>query len=53
MAVNDDDIAEPVGTHCRLCERPDCAYRAFPPIGAGLAVNDMVRPAVPYAFEPA
>ena len=53
VAVNDDDITEPVGTHCRLCERPDCAYRAFPPIGSALAVNDMVRPASPYAFEPA
>jgi predicted transcriptional regulator len=28
-----DGAAVPVGVSCRICERPDCHQRAFPPLG--------------------
>ena len=37
------DAAVPIGTTCRLCERPDCEQRAFPPIQHGLKVDENVR----------
>lgn len=39
-----------IGTSCRLCERPDCAQRAYPPLGATLAIDHDIRRAVPYAI---
>jgi predicted transcriptional regulator len=30
MELDSPDTAVPVGVHCRLCEREDCAQRAFP-----------------------
>jgi predicted transcriptional regulator len=33
----------PVGLTCRLCERVDCAQRAFPPLQHPLKVNANVR----------
>ncbi|HEY0525121.1 MAG TPA: short-chain fatty acyl-CoA regulator family protein [Stellaceae bacterium] len=35
--------ATPVGPTCRVCERLDCAQRAFPPIGQRLVPNEHVR----------
>jgi hypothetical protein len=33
----------PVGTTCRLCERPDCGARAFPSIQRPLTLDENVR----------
>jgi predicted transcriptional regulator/DNA-binding XRE family transcriptional regulator len=35
--------AVPVGTQCRLCERMDCAARAFPSIQSGVVVDENIR----------
>lgn len=40
--------ATPIGTSCRLCPRPDCDQRAFPPAGRPIAVDPDVRDVVPY-----
>ena len=42
--------ATPIGVTCRLCERPDCAARAFPPLHRKLVSDDTRRPAAPFSF---
>lgn len=44
------DIATPIGVTCRLCERPDCAQRAFPPAARRLIVDETRRMAAPFTF---
>ncbi|MGW6375126.1 short-chain fatty acyl-CoA regulator family protein [Rhodococcus sp. NPDC055112] len=29
----------PIGTGCKICERTDCAQRAFPQIGRSIRVD--------------
>jgi predicted transcriptional regulator/transcriptional regulator with XRE-family HTH domain len=41
-----------IGLSCRLCERPDCRSRAFPPLEHRLAFDPRRRGASPYPFEP-
>lgn len=50
--VANDGIAVPIGLHCRLCERLDCTQRAFPPVHHRLTVDESLRGATPYLFEP-
>ena len=38
----------PIGISCRLCDRNDCAQRAFPPVGCRLTINPNQRMEVPY-----
>ncbi|WBQ13375.1 short-chain fatty acyl-CoA regulator family protein [Hyphomonadaceae bacterium BL14] len=40
----------PVGLSCRLCERADCAERAFPPLQRPLRVDPHFHGAAPFAF---
>jgi len=47
------DAATPIGTSCRLCERLDCAQRAFPPINHRLIVDENKRTRSPFYFSPA
>ncbi len=35
--------ATPVGVTCRVCERPDCAQRAFPSLRQALHIDENVR----------
>jgi predicted transcriptional regulator/transcriptional regulator with XRE-family HTH domain len=37
-----------IGTSCRLCDRADCAQRAFPPVGSRLSIDPDLRRDVPY-----
>ena len=41
----------PIGINCRLCERPDCQQRSFPPVDRALAVPGNERSVVPYEFS--
>jgi predicted transcriptional regulator len=43
--------ATPIGVSCRICERDDCAQRAFPPIDRPLYVPRHERAVVPYVLE--
>jgi len=40
----------PIGIGCRICPRPDCDQRAFPPAGTTLAIDPDRRAVVPYDF---
>ena len=41
-----------IGLSCRLCDRPDCRSRAFPPLEHRLALDPQQAGAAPYRFEP-
>ncbi len=41
-----------IGLSCRLCDRPDCRSRAFPPLDHRLALDPMEESAAPYRFAP-
>jgi predicted transcriptional regulator/transcriptional regulator with XRE-family HTH domain len=40
-----------IGLSCRLCDRPDCRSRAFPPLEHRLALDPLTAGATPYRFE--
>ncbi|WP_293906536.1 short-chain fatty acyl-CoA regulator family protein [Phenylobacterium sp.] len=44
--------AAPIGVSCRICERDDCAQRAFPPVDRRLNVPKHERRTVPYRLGP-
>jgi predicted transcriptional regulator/DNA-binding XRE family transcriptional regulator len=45
------DAVTPIGVNCRLCERPDCAERAFPPINRKLIVDEQARGLSSFTFQ--
>jgi predicted transcriptional regulator len=40
-----------VGITCRLCDREDCAQRAFPPLNRKLVLDSHMLRASPYSFN--
>ena len=42
---------DPIGISCRICERPNCAQRAVPPLKRRLVVDRNLRGAVPYRLD--
>jgi len=48
MDLHDPDAATPIGVGCKVCERPACPQRAFPPIGRALAVDEHRSRFAPY-----
>jgi len=52
LALDDADAVTPIGPGCKVCERQDCAQRAFPALGRPLRVGENLRPAQPYASAP-
>ncbi|UIJ45004.1 short-chain fatty acyl-CoA regulator family protein [Sphingomonas cannabina] len=40
----------PIGISCRICPRPGCDQRAFPPAGTALDIDPDARAVVPYRF---
>jgi predicted transcriptional regulator len=40
-----------IGLSCRLCDRPDCRSRAFPPLEHRLALDPGVAGVTPFRFE--
>jgi len=40
--------ATPIGAGCKICERPACPQRAFPPIDRALAIDENRHRFVPY-----
>ena len=40
-----------IGLSCRLCDRPDCRSRAFPPLEHRLALDPNFAGVTPYRFE--
>lgn len=48
LDLADPEAATPIGAGCKVCERADCAQRAFPMIGRPLQVDEAVRRFAPY-----
>lgn len=48
LTLDDPASDLPVGVSCRLCLRPDCQQRAFPPAESALVIEDNARHVVPY-----
>ncbi len=42
----------PIGPGCRVCPRPDCVQRAFPPAGKPLLADSDAESLVSYRFRP-
>lgn len=38
----------PIGAGCRVCDRPNCAQRAFPPLGTSLTIDEHRSTVSPY-----
>lgn len=48
LNLDSTGAATPIGAGCRVCERPACAQRAFPPINRPLNIDEHRSGAVPY-----
>ncbi|MCP5415606.1 MAG: DUF2083 domain-containing protein [Chromatiaceae bacterium] len=51
LNLADADAIEPIGISCRVCDRPDCSQRAFPPISRRLQIDENRCSLFPYAFD--
>jgi predicted transcriptional regulator/transcriptional regulator with XRE-family HTH domain len=49
LALDDPQIATPIGVNCRICERDDCADRAMPSLLRKLSVDENRRGISPYS----
>lgn len=50
LDLSDPSAPTPIGAGCKICERENCAQRAFPPVGRRLAVNEESSQYSPYPF---
>lgn len=51
LDLTNGDAATPIGAGCRICERPACPQRAFPPVGRPLHVDEQRSAFAPYAVK--
>ena len=51
MDLDNPGAPQPIGASCRVCERPDCAQRAFPPIGKAVQIEEDARRFTPFVFD--
>jgi len=51
MSGHADRARVAIGLSCRLCDRPNCRSRAFPPLHHRLALDPMTTSASPHRFE--
>lgn len=49
LDLGDPAAAIPIGAGCKVCERPSCPQRAFPPLGRKLLVDERRSRFEPYA----
>jgi predicted transcriptional regulator len=52
LDIEDLEAATPIGMGCKMCERPACAQRAFPPLGRPLKVDQNRTTFIPYPVAP-
>ncbi|MEX5632805.1 short-chain fatty acyl-CoA regulator family protein [Parafrankia sp. FMc2] len=52
LDLDDPAAATPIGAGCRVCDRDDCAQRAFPRLGHDLAVTEDRSTYIPYPVLP-
>lgn len=48
LDLTDPAAATPIGAGCKVCDRENCAQRAFPAIGRSLRVHENMRRFAPY-----
>ncbi|QKS01281.1 DUF2083 domain-containing protein [Sphingomonas sp. CL5.1] len=48
LDLADPSAATPIGAGCKVCDRPACPQRAFPPIGRALTIDENLATSVPY-----
>ncbi|WP_448664622.1 short-chain fatty acyl-CoA regulator family protein [Sphingomonas sp. CJ20] len=48
LDIADPSAATPIGAGCKVCERPACPQRAFPPIGRTVTIDENMAVPVPY-----
>ncbi|MCF8570547.1 short-chain fatty acyl-CoA regulator family protein [Gordonia sp. HY002] len=46
--LSDPRTVVPIGAGCKVCDRPACSQRAFPMLGHGIAIDELVSDSVPY-----
>jgi predicted transcriptional regulator/transcriptional regulator with XRE-family HTH domain len=51
LDLADPAMATPIGAGCKVCERPNCLQRAFPPIGRPVMVDENRSSAAPYSVD--
>lgn len=51
LDLADLSTATPIGAGCKVCERPACPQRAFPPIGRALAIDENRSRFAPYPAQ--
>lgn len=51
LDLSDPAAAIPISSGCKVCDRPACPQRAFPPIGKPVAVDENRRTLAPYSAE--
>lgn len=49
LDLGDAAAATPIGAGCKICDRPACPQRAFPPTGRPLAIDENRSRFTPYA----
>ncbi|ATE59797.1 short-chain fatty acyl-CoA regulator family protein [Thauera sinica] len=49
LKLDDPQARTPIGAGCKVCERPSCPQRAFPPVGTRLAADPDRSRFEPYA----
>ena len=49
LDLKDPSAATPIGAGCKVCDRENCAQRAFPAVGRDLQVDENLRRFAPYA----
>ncbi len=52
LDLDDKQAVTPIGMGCKMCERPDCAQRAFPPLGHTLSIDRNRTDFAPYPVAP-
>lgn len=48
--IDDPRGVVPIGPGCRVCPRPDCVQRAFPPAGRDMVADSDMESLVPFRF---
>ena len=50
LDLKDPSSATPIGAGCKVCDRPNCPQRAFPPIGRSILVDPNSSTSTPYRW---
>jgi predicted transcriptional regulator len=51
LDLSDTRNATPIGMGCKVCDRPNCVQRAFPPINARLHIDERTSSFIPYTVD--